>query len=39
MNNYKDAYVLLRIEYEIPFDETDQDKKSIPKVLYLKNSF
>ena len=23
MINYKDAYVLLHIEYEIPFDETD----------------
>ena len=39
MINYKDAYVLLRIECEIPFDETDQGKKSIPKHLYLKNSF
>ena len=36
MINYKDA--LLRIECEIPFDETDQGKKSIPKLLYLKNS-
>ena len=39
MINYKDAYVLLRIECEIPFDETDQGKKSIPKLLYLQNSF
>ena len=39
MINYKDAYVLLHIECEIPFDETDQGKKSIPKPLYLKNSF
>ena len=39
MINYKDAYVLLRIECEIPFDETDQGKKSIPKLLYLENSF
>ena len=39
MINYKDAYVLLRIECEIPFDETDQGKNSIPKLLYLKNSF
>ena len=38
MINYKDAYVLLHIECEIPFDETDQGKKSIPKLLYLKNS-
>ena len=39
MINYKDSYVLPRIECEIPFDETDQGKKSIPKLLYLKNSF
>ena len=39
MINYSDAYVLLNIECEIPFDETDQGKKSIPKLLYLKNSF
>ena len=39
MINYKDAYVLLRIECEIPFGETDQGKRSIPKLLYLKNSF
>ena len=39
MINYKDAYVLLHIGCEIPFDETDQGKKSIPKLLYLKNSF
>ena len=38
MINYKDAYILLHIECEIPFDETDQGKKSIPKLLYLKNS-
>ena len=36
MINYKDAYVLLHIECEIPFDETDQGKKIIPKLLYLK---
>ena len=39
MINYKDAYVLLHIECEIPFDSTDQGKKSIPKLLYLKNFF
>ena len=39
MINYKDAYVLLHIECEILYDETDQGKKSIPKLLYLKNSF
>ena len=37
--NYKDAYVLLHIECEIPFDSSDQGKKSILKLLYLKNSF
>ena len=39
MINYKDSYVLLHIECEIPFDSTDQGKKSITKLLYLKNSF
>ena len=39
MINYKDAYILLHIECEIPFDSSDQGKKSIPKLLYLKNSF
>ena len=39
MINYKDGYVLLHIECEIPFDSSDQGKKSIPKLLYLKNSF
>ena len=39
MINYKDAYVLLHIECEILFDQSDQGKKSIPKLLYLKNSF
>ena len=38
MINYKDSYVLLHIECEIPFDSTDQGKKSIPKLLYLKNN-
>ena len=39
MINYKDAYILIKIECEIPFDETDEGKKSIPKLLYLKNSY
>ena len=38
MINYKDSYVLLKIECEIKSDETDQGKKSIPKLLCLKNS-
>ena len=39
MINYKHAYILLKIECEVPFDDTDQGKKSIPKLLYLKNSY
>ena len=39
MINYKDGYILLHIECEVPFDETDQGKKSIPKLLYFKNSY
>ena len=39
MINYKDTYILLHIECEVPFDQSDQGKKSIPKLLYLKNSF
>ena len=39
MINYKDAYILLHIECEVPFDQSDQGKKSIPKLLYIKNSF
>ena len=38
MINYKDAYILIKIECKIPFDESDEGKKSIPKLLYLKNS-
>ena len=38
MINYSDTYVLLHMESEIPFDSSDQGKKSIPKLLYLKNS-
>ena len=37
--NYKDAYILLQIECEILYDDSDQGKKSIPDILYLKNSF
>ena len=37
--NYKDAYILLQIECEIPYDESDQGKNSIPDILYLENSF
>ena len=37
--NYKDAYILLKIEVKIPFDQTDQGKKSVPKLISLKKSF
>ena len=37
--NYKDAYILLKIEVKIPYDQTDQGKKSVPKLIYLKKSF
>ena len=37
--NNKDAYILLQIECEVPYDVSDQGKKSIPDILYLKNSF
>ena len=36
--NYSNAYIEVEIELEIPFDETDQGKKSIPKLIALKNS-
>ena len=39
MINYKDAYILLQIECEIPYDDSDQGKKSVPEELYIKNSF
>ena len=26
--NYKDAYILLKIEVKIPYDQTDQGKKA-----------
>ena len=35
--NYKDAYILL--EVKIPYDPTDQGKKSEPKLISLKKSF
>ena len=37
--NYKDAYILLKIEVKIPYDQTDQGKKSVPKLVSLKKSF
>ena len=37
--NYKDAYILLKIEVKVPYDQTDQGKKSVPKSISLKKSF
>ena len=37
--NYKDAYILLKIEVKIPYEGTDQGKKSVPKLISLKKSF
>ena len=37
--NYSDAYIEVEIELEIPFDDTDQGKKSIPDIVALKNSY
>ena len=37
--NYKDAYILLEIQVDIPYDQTDQGKKSVPKLIYLKKSY
>ena len=36
--NYKDAYILLKIEVKIPYDQTDQGKKSVPKLISRKKS-
>ena len=36
MINYKDAYILLHIECEIPFDETDQGKSHFLNFFILK---
>ena len=37
--NYSNAYIEVEIELEIPFDDTDQGKKSIPQLIALKNSY
>ena len=34
--NYSNAYIEVEIELEIPFDDSDQGKKSIPKLIALK---
>ena len=37
--NYSNAYIEVEIELKVPFDETDQGKKSVPKLIALKNSY
>ena len=37
--NYQDAYILLGIQVQIPYDDTDQGKKSVPKLIALKKSY
>ena len=39
MINYSNAYIEVEIELEVPFDDTDQGKKSVPKLIALKNSY
>ena len=39
MINYKEAYILLEIQLHIPYYAGDQGKKTIPKVIYIKNSY
>ena len=37
--NYKNAYLLLKIQIDIPHDDTDQGKKPVPKLNSLKKSY
>ena len=37
--NYSNAYIEVEIELEVPFDESDSGKKSIPDEVALKNSY
>ena len=37
--NYCNAYIVVEIELEIPFDDSDQGKKFIPKLIALKKSY
>ena len=37
--NYSNAYIEVEIELEVPFDGSDQGKKSVPKLIALKNSY
>ena len=34
--NYKDAYILLEIQVDVPYDASDQGKKTIPNEIYIK---
>ena len=36
---YSNAYIEVEIELEIPFDDSDQSKKPIPKLIALKKSY
>ena len=36
LSNYSNAYIEVKIELEISFDDSDQGKKSIPKLIALK---
>ena len=37
--NYSNSFIEVEIELEIPFDRSDQGKKSIPELIALKNSY
>ena len=37
--NYSNSYIEIEIELEVPFDNSDQGKKSIPNLIALKNSY
>ena len=37
--NYSNAYIEVEIELEVPFDGSDEGKKSVPKLIALKNSY
>ena len=37
--NYSNAFIEVEIELEVPYDDTDAGKKSVPKLIALKNSY
>ena len=39
MKNYKDAYFLLEIQVTVPYERGDLGKKTIPPLLYIKESY